>query len=179
MARLAVPRALRVALELILGLRVASPVFKSAMAMPDGTTPTSEVEEAYAAWIADRPGAARVFSALGAAAVPYATRVLTGEVVVPGPKSAMMRYVAANVLGDTGSELAVDPLLVALTDDYMNVRRCAALALGKLGAKRAIPALQKLAEIDPYVYQARPGKEPIALVRVDAEKALKMLGEAK
>jgi hypothetical protein len=148
------------------------------LAMPDGSAPASKVEEAFAAWIADRPWASRKLAAFGDDAVPYVTDVLNGTVVVAGPKQHMMRFVAANVLGDTGSPSAVTPLLAALDDEFMNVRRCAALALGKIGDKQAIPALEELAANDPYVYRGAKSEEPQALVRIDAKKALAMFDAA-
>jgi hypothetical protein len=58
------------------------------------------------------------------------------------------RFMAANALGDIGSKKAVEPLLAALKDPYFNIRRCAALALGKLRdeveigpARRFLPAI--------------------------------------
>jgi len=74
----------------------------------------------------DRAAYARLV-ARGEAAVPDLARVLSDT-----QADGVTRFMAANVLGDIGSSLAFEPLLAALQDPFYNVRRCAALALGKI-----------------------------------------------
>jgi len=89
------------------------------------------------------------------------------------------RYMAANALGSSGSPDAYDPLIAALDDSVMNVRRCAASALGFLGDKRAIPALEKLAANDPYVFRDPNTGKSMRLVRNAALDALSRLRTGK
>jgi HEAT repeat protein len=48
---------------------------------------------------------------------------------------------AAEYLGILGDETALEPLIVALSDENAELRQCAAMALGELGSARAVPAL--------------------------------------
>ncbi len=48
---------------------------------------------------------------------------------------------AAEYLGTTGDEAALEPLIVALGDENPELRQRAAMALGELGSSRAVPAL--------------------------------------
>lgn len=141
--------------------------------MPDGTAPESALETAFAEVVANRPGSPGRLCAFGDDAVPYCVALLKGEHRIAGLTQGQTQFMGANLLGLTGSSQAVDPLLAALEDPFFNVRRCAALALGKLGDRRAMEPLEKLAASDPYVY--RDKGQSLALVRIDAEKALGML----
>ena len=85
------------------------------------------------------------------------------------------RFMAANVLGDIGSAKAVEPLLEALGDPYFNLRRCAAIALGKIRDPRAKEPLEKLARDDPFVWKDPESGEEHHLVREDAARALDLL----
>jgi murein DD-endopeptidase MepM/ murein hydrolase activator NlpD len=91
--------------------------------------------------------------------------------------SSQHRYMAANMLGDIKSRECVQPLLQALGDGDFNVRRCAAVALGKIGDRSVAPALQRLAKADPFVWKDPQTGKLRYLVREDAQKALKMLTE--
>ncbi|MEO0662087.1 MAG: HEAT repeat domain-containing protein, partial [Planctomycetota bacterium] len=141
--------------------------------LPDGSLAETPLERAFVAAIENLPGSPARLTAFGDEAVPYCVQFLNGEHQIQGLSMGQTKFMGANLLGDTGSELAVDPLLAALEHESFNVRRCAALALGKLGTERAIAPLEELAANDPYVY--RNGNEKLALVRIDAEKALEML----
>lgn len=50
---------------------------------------------------------------------------------------------AAEYLGVAGDEAALEPLIVALSDENPELRQCAAMALGELGSSRAVPALAR------------------------------------
>ncbi len=50
---------------------------------------------------------------------------------------------AAEYLGIAGDEAALEPLIVALSDENTELRQCAAMALGELGSSRAVPALTR------------------------------------
>lgn len=133
------------------------------------------LREAVLGWLEDKPGYGDKVAEFGDDAVPVLVAIMSGELKIDGDKSALMRFVAANYLGDTKSSVAVLPLIDALGDPWFNVRRCAALALGKLGDPSAIAPLEELAKNDPYVYRGRGEEDPVPLVRIDAEKALEML----
>jgi hypothetical protein len=85
------------------------------------------------------------------------------------------RFMAANVLGDIGSKKAVETLIEALRDPAYNVRRCSALALGKIRDERARAPLLELAEKDPFVFRDPKSGQDEYLVRIDARTALDML----
>ena len=140
-----------------------------------GTPLSEDVRLAALSWLSNKTHAGPKLAAFGDEAVPILVAVLDGKIKVEGSLRESMRFVAANHLGDTQSPAAVEPLLAALKDPWFNVRRCAALALAKLGDSRAIAPLETLAAHDPYVYRGNQEKGPIALVRIDAEKALDAL----
>lgn len=116
----------------------------------------------------------------------YKDLVAAGEKAVPGlcdilkdsSLDGTVRFQAANALGDIGSRQALDPLLEALRDSSFNLRRCSALALGKLLDERARKPLQSLAEKDPFVWKDPKTGEDRYLVREDAQRALEMLDGA-
>lgn len=85
------------------------------------------------------------------------------------------RFMAANVLGDIGKKRAVEPLIEALRAPEYNLRRCAALALGKIRDERAKKPLEELAEKDPFVYHDPESGKDLYLVREDARRALDIL----
>lgn len=62
-----------------------------------------------------------------------------------------IRENAVKALASIKDASAVDPLIAALRDPHKDVRMNAVLALGGLGDKRAIPALQDLERRDSYV----------------------------
>lgn len=95
--------------------------------------------------------------------------------IMSDPKAGASQFVAANVLGDIGSPACVAPLLQGLEHPWFNVRRCAALALGRIGDPSVIPQLEKLAAEDPFQYVDPDSGEKSFLVRLDAESALKRL----
>lgn len=109
--------------------------------------------------------------------------VAAGEPAVPGlieiledrSLPVVMRFKAANALGDIGSTKAVDALIRALKKNHFNVKRCAALALGKIKDDRALSALQELAEKDPFAWTDPETGETRYLVREDAHRALKLM----
>lgn len=76
-----------------------------------------------------------------------------------------MRCKAAKILGEIGNPGAVDTLVKALTDKNINVRLTAAWALGKIGDRRAEPALIK---------ELKKNKDPHA--RLIAAYALHKMG---
>jgi HEAT repeat protein len=57
--------------------------------------------------------------------------------ILANDSSDTMRVMTASALGDIGDPKAVEPLIATLKDDTMIVRRDAARALGKIGAKNA------------------------------------------
>jgi murein DD-endopeptidase MepM/ murein hydrolase activator NlpD len=108
--------------------------------------------------------------ALGEKAVEPLTEILFDKSL-----STPQRFMAANILGDIRSRKAVEPLVSALKDDEFNVRRCAALALGKIGDASARPALERLAKEDPFAWTEPKSGKVMYLVHEDAQKALDML----
>jgi hypothetical protein len=117
-------------------------------------------------------GKAFELGAHGAAAIPALARLLADD-KLPEP----VRYMSANGLGATRLPAAIKPLLPALDDPLFNVRRCAAEALGQLGAKDAIGRLRQLATGDPFVWRDPTSGDRRWLVRESAIKALRALGE--
>ena len=79
----------------------------------------------------------------GSTAVAELTRLLTLLTEHPAVRGA-----AAEQLGMIGNRTAVPVLLAALQDPETEVRFWSAYALGQLGVKRAIPALESLAKRD-------------------------------
>lgn len=131
-----------------------------------------ELREAALYWLERKPHAGPKLVAFGDDAIPLLVALLDGELK---GQLHQIRFVAANHLGEINSPAAYQPLIDALDDPWFNVRRCAALALGKLGDPKAMAPLEELAASDPYVYRGSDEKGPLALVRIDAEKALEML----
>jgi len=75
---------------------------------------------------------------------------------------------AAEALGRTGDDKAVRPLIGALEDERLEVRRKAAEALGVLGAPLAIdPLIERL--FDPQRPVSEAAEEALALLNVDVE----------
>jgi len=60
--------------------------------------------------------------------------------------NATRRKNIAYVLGKIGSSKAVYPLITLLDDEDYNVRDAAAMAIGQIGDKEALPALKKALE---------------------------------
>ena len=89
--------------------------------------------------------------------------------------SVKVRYMAANALGDIGSNKAVKQLVDVLEDHEFLIRRCAVLALGRIGDASARPALERLAREDWMVWQDPATGKPRYLIREDAKTALEML----
>ena len=137
-----------------------------APAFPSGDSPDlAELERQFRAG----KGYAELV-ARGPEAIPVFVRVLND------PQAGTPRFLAANGLGEIAHADCFDPLIAALDDPWFNVRRCAALALGKLGDARAIEPLKKLAEQDPYTYRNPKTGKRLHLVRIDARQALVLLG---
>jgi murein DD-endopeptidase MepM/ murein hydrolase activator NlpD len=108
--------------------------------------------------------------AAGEAAVDDLMRILLNRSF-----SSRHRYMAANLLGMIKSKKAIRPLVQALGDQDMNVRRCSALALAAIGDPSVIPAIERLARSDPFnVRDANTGRIRY-YVREDAMKALRTL----
>ncbi len=126
--------------------------------------------EAIAALRANKPYASDQVVAAGEAAVDGLAQILADRKL-----DGTLRFTAANILGDIGSRRAVGPLLKALKDPYFNIRRCAALALGKIGDPKARRPLMSLAEKDPFAWRDPKTNQVRYLVREDARKALQML----
>lgn len=59
-----------------------------------------------------------------------------------------IRQFTAYLLGQTGDERAIEPLIEALADEHVGVRGAAANALGTLGSQHAIPYLLPLLKHD-------------------------------
>jgi len=117
----------------------------------------------------DQQSLARIVG-MGESAIPELARIMKdGEI------DLVTRFMAANVLGDIGSAKGVEPLLEALEDPYYNLRRSAALALGKLRDPRAKEPLEKLAAEDPFVWKDPETGKDLYLVRIDAASALDLL----
>jgi len=111
--------------------------------------------------------------ASGADSVPWLVGILQDS------SAGNSRFVAANALGEIGTDECVAPLLHALGDPWFSVRRCAALALGRIGDERARQPLARLAEKDPFVWTDPKSREKSYLVRIDAKRALEMFDERK
>lgn len=113
-----------------------------------------------------REAAAVALGGYGPAAIQTLEQILdVGEDL----SSADARWWAARALAEVGGQGAITPLVRALADRDADVRACAALALGKIGA--ALPAVAAEA------LGAQLG-DPSALVAGIAADALSMLGEA-
>ena len=69
-------------------------------------------------------------------------------------KDSLVRWLAAEALGNLGDARAVEPLIAALKDSDSSVRQRAAEALGKLRDTRAVePLITALKDRDSYVRQ--------------------------
>jgi murein DD-endopeptidase MepM/ murein hydrolase activator NlpD len=131
------------------------------------------------------PAAAEILSRYRAnfQSVTYQELVALGEPGIEGlaqilhdkSLTSQQRFFAANVLGDIKSSQVVDPLMQALGDSDFNVRRCAAMALGKIGNPSAKPALERLAQSDPVAWRDPQTGKVRFLVREAARDALKLL----
>lgn len=89
------------------------------------------------------------------AAAAYVLGFLAGQAAINcllkalrGSDSVKVRSHAAEALGHTGDERAVDGLIGALTDRAATVRYWAAFALGEIGSHAALVPLRKLARED-------------------------------
>ncbi len=133
----------------------------------------SEWEARMDRFVAGEKGAYEDLVNGGEVAISWVAEVLRDE------EAGMTQFMAANVLGDIGSPAAVEDLLAALDSRAFNVRRCAALALGKIGAEEAVSALEKLRDEDPFGYRDPESGETLYLVRDDAARALAMIAEAQ
>jgi murein DD-endopeptidase MepM/ murein hydrolase activator NlpD len=109
-------------------------------------------------------------AALGEGAVDGLVRILEDQKL-----DSLPRFRAALILGDIRSKRALEPLRKALQDPDYNVRRCAALALGRMGDVASRPALEKLAKDDPVAWKHPDTGKVEYLVREYAAQALEML----
>ena len=92
-------------------------------------------------------------------------------------KDNYVRLYAAEALGETGSERAVDPLIKALeTDEDSDVREWAAYGLGEIGSERAVDSLIKALETDEDNSIRRWAAE--ALGSTESERAVDSLIKA-
>jgi len=132
---------------------------------------TEAAEEALAALDVD---AEREKEAL----VEHLINVLTNGHPTPPARNAQAEKIsrskyalpdrAAEALGRTGDDKAVRPLIGALEDERLEVRRKAAEALGVLGAPLAIdPLIERL--FDPQRPVSEAAEEALALLNVDVE----------
>ncbi|HEX2913416.1 MAG TPA: HEAT repeat domain-containing protein [Chloroflexia bacterium] len=63
-------------------------------------------------------------------------------------RQSIIRYIAADALGQLGNRQAVEPLIHLLNDPDWLVRFEAARSLGRIGDPRALPALRWLQQTD-------------------------------
>ncbi len=84
---------------------------------------------------------------LGLIGDPTALEALTNKLKDQGEDPAV-RGMAAEALADLRDFRAIDTLMAALVDPSAEVRFWASFALGELGAQRALPALEHLAQTD-------------------------------
>jgi murein DD-endopeptidase MepM/ murein hydrolase activator NlpD len=132
------------------------------------TASAEDVAKALAKFRANPMDNADVVAA-GEAAVDGVARIMKDTSL-----SSQHRFIAAQLLGDIKSKKAIRPLVEALQDRDMNVRRCSALALAAIGDPSVKPAIEKLARNDPVsIKDPKTGKIQY-LVRDDAKKALRM-----
>lgn len=128
-------------------------------------------EALEARFLAGERGAGDAIVAQGNAAIPLLVRVMANQ------EAGVHQFLSANLLGEIGTEACIDPLMVGLKHPWFNVRRCAALALGKMNAARSKEAIQELADLDPFSIVSEDGKGVLFLVRESAQKALGMFKE--
>ena len=87
---------------------------------------------------------------------PQGVEIIIGQLQGPGPG----KMGAINALAESGSKLAIPPLVRLLTDIREDTRAAAVDALGRLGATQAIPQIKPLL------------KDPVFPVRMSAAAAL-------
>ncbi len=146
------------------------PVLFSLAIVPAGEDAAQEdVSEVERLLLGDR-GSYMQLVARGAAVADELARILADR-----DSEDTTRMMAANALGDIGSAKAVEPLLAALEDPWFNIRRSAALALGKIRDERARAPLEKLAREDPFAWKDPETGAERYLVREDALQALDLL----
>lgn len=80
------------------------------------------------------------------------------------------RIAAMMALGEMREKAAVDPILEILTRDYLPAQASAAIALGKIGDKRAVEALRK--EMKDGDNEYVKGGSAIALARIGDENSV-------
>jgi HEAT repeat protein len=69
-----------------------------------------------------------------------------------GSKNLLLRRKAAEALGEIKDERAVEPLIKALDDPFVNVSWIAAKSLGMIGDKRAVePLIERLKAEDKWL----------------------------
>lgn len=66
---------------------------------------------------------------------------IEGAILLLDNPDSQIRQFIAYLLGQSGDERAVEPLMQRLYDEHVGVRGAAANALGQLGAARAVPYL--------------------------------------
>ncbi len=100
-----------------------------------GWTPASSRELALVAYIKNDAAAMEKLAEPGnASLVPLLASILKDP-------SSTVSATAAKVLGTVGGDAAQSPLMLALSDARESVRQAAALALCKIGAAEAVPAI--------------------------------------
>lgn len=111
----------------------------------------------------------RVSSCLPASLLEKISNEETVELLIKALEDmdCVVRWSAAETLGEIGDKRAVEPLIKVLGDEDWLVRKNAAEALGKIGDARAI---------EPLINTLGDSKEN---VRRDSEKALKEIGSEK
>jgi protein-S-isoprenylcysteine O-methyltransferase Ste14 len=87
----------------------------------------------------------RHFEALGQLGILASPQLIT-YLTNPDP---VLREFAANQLGDIKSEIAVDPLILALSDENWRVRNSVANALADIGDKKAVGPVMELIRKTP------------------------------
>ena len=89
--------------------------------------------------------------------------------------NSFVRGRAAESLGILKSKSAVVDLIDNLNDEAIEVRFFSVRSLGQIGDTRAIPALQKLADIDKEVYDILPDGGPL---NEEALKAIELINSS-
>lgn len=147
-----------------------APDTKKQLASPPAKAPPEKIAPALEKFRANQPVAYPELVALGESAVGELSQILADKKL-----KVEQRFTAANLLGDIKSKQAIKPLLESLKDPEFNVRRCAALALGKIGDSSVRPALEKVAKDDPFAWTDPQTGKVRYLVREDAQQALQLL----
>ena len=103
----------------------------------------------------------------------------TYEQIKSYKRMAAIRASAADVLGESGDEKAIEPLMYSLTHDACpNVRAAAAVSLGKLGDSRIIDALiRALTETREYAGDFLYSTDECVNVRNSVIEALGSVGD--